>query len=206
MDRDPSLKAKMEVYRMRYNQKSQGMLNRDMLKRDLIGGLGASIVVAVILAIRGHYKEESFIITLVAIAVFAVGLLLFCVITRPRTLIPDALLDAAEEFELILPDDVTSRVIGDYAPGYRKGCVYTCRRGDAGFDEVCSALRDLKGSKTRIEPDYPRLNLTVRTANACETIETFLDNVTYGGKIYRVSEKYLNNVLFTPSFARLFHT
>ena len=204
MDRDPSYKAKMEVYSMRYNPKATMMLNRDMLKRDLICWLALSVVVAIILAVRGHLHDESFQILLIIMAVFAAALALFIVITRPKRLVPDALLDAAEEFELVLPDDVTSWVIDDYAPGYRKGSVYICRRGDAGFDEICSALRDLKGARTKIEPDYPRFNLTIYTVNSSETIETFIDNVTYGGKIYRVPKKYLETVLFTPSFARLF--
>ena len=208
MDRDPSYKAKMEVYSMRYNPKATMMLNRDMLKRDLFLFLCITVFLDIISLVSRDKPgfDTTLKISLAGTAAAALALILFFVITKPKKLIPNALLDAAEEFELVLPDDVTSWVIGDYAPGYRKGSVYTCRRGDAGFDEVCSALKGLKGARTKIEPDYPRFNITVRTANASETIETFLDNVTYGGKIYRVPGKYLNNVLFTPSFARQFST
>ena len=204
---DPVKDLEKVVYTMRYNPKSMGMLNRDMLKRDLFMVLGVAVFVDIIsLASRDEPGfDRTLVISLIVTAAAAIALVLYFMITHPRRLIPEALIEASEEIELILPDDVTNWVTRDYAPGLRKGNVYICRRGDEGFDTVLGALRELKGARTRIEPDYPRLNLTVRTANASETIETFFENVTYGGKIYRVRQKDLDQLFFSPSFARLFH-
>ena len=189
---------------MRYNRKSMGMLNRDMLKRDLFFFLGFTILFD-IYAIASGSKQPTLTIGLALTAAAAVALILFFVITRPRRLIPDTLIDAAQEFEYIIPMDATKRIIPDYAPGLQQGSVLYCRQGDEGFEKVCEALRSLQGARTKILPDYPRFNLNVHTADSVETIGTFYENITYGPSVYRVREDWLEKTLFNPEFTALFH-
>ncbi len=189
---------------MRYNAKSMFMLNRDMLKRDLFFFLGATIVLdIVVIATRG--SRESLTLGLLLTAAAAIALILFFVITKPKRLIPDELIDAAESFEYVIPQDATKRMIEDYAPGLERGSALICRKGDEGFEKVCDALRSLKGARTKILPDYPRFNLYVNTADGQEPIGTFFENITFGDSVYRVREDELEKTFFNPSFAALFH-
>ena len=188
---------------MRYNRKSMGMLNRDMLKRDMFLFLGATVLFDIVSIISKSRTSLYIALALTAAAVLA--LILFFVITRPKQLIPDALIDAAEEFEYIIPEDATKRMIPDYAPGLERGSVLVCRKEDEGFGAVCEALRSIKGAHTTIEPDYPRFNMVIHTADSSEIVGTFYENITFDEKIYRVPEKDLERDLFNPSFAGLFH-
>ena len=144
-------------------------------------------------------------IGLIVTAAAAIALILFFVITKPKRLIPDALIDSAEAFEYVIPADATKRMIEDYAPGLERGHFLICRKGDEGFEKVCGALRSLKGARTKILPDYPRFNLYVNTAGGQEPIGAFHENVTFGDSIYRVREDELEKTFFNPSFTALFH-
>ena len=192
---------------MRYNRKSHGMLNRDMLKRDLVFFLIA-IIAADIAIFRmdksfGGYATMR-LIAYIATPLIVIACILFIVLTKPKRLIPDELIDAAKEFEYVIPNDATKRMIEDYAPGLEKGSVLVCRREDDSFEKVCAALKTLEGAKTNILPDYPRFNLYVNTADSREPIGMFYENVTFGDSIYRVREKDLEATFFNPSFTALF--
>ena len=192
---------------MRYNRKAMGMLNRDMLKRDLFFFLGFVVLLDIYMLVKYDGSEAMRTTRLLAIiftVVVVAALVLFFVITRPRRIIPDALIDAAEEFEYIIPMDATKRMIADYAPGLQQGSVLYCCKGDEGFEKVCEALRGIQGARTKILPDYPRFNLNVHTAAGHETIGAFYENVTYGPSIYRVREDWLEKTLFNPEFTALF--
>ena len=192
---------------MRYNRKAFGMLNRDMLKRDLFFFLGAIILFDIYVLVKYDGSEPmrtSRLLAIIFTAVIVVAVVLFFVITKPKRIIPDTLIDAAEAFEYIIPMDATKRVIADYAPGLQQGSVLYCRKGDEGFEKVCEALRGIQGARTTILPDYPRFNLNVHTAGGHETIGTFYENVTYGPSIYRVREDRLEKTLFNPEFTALF--
>ena len=189
---------------MRYNRKSMGMLNRDMLKRDLCLALGFMVILDVFFAVSGSSKETLWI-ALGVTAALLIALILFIIIIKPKRLIPDTLIDAAEEFEYIIPMDATKRIIPDYAPGLQQGSVLVCRRGDEGFEKVCEALRNLQGARTKILPDYPRFNLYVHTAGGTEPIGMFYENITYGPSVYRVREPELEKWFFNPEFTALFH-
>ena len=95
-------------------------------------------------------------------------------------------------------------MIEEYAPELSRDRLYVCRRGDAGFEAVCETLRNLRGAKTNIEPDYPRLNIIIHTADDKHLLETFYENVTFGGTIYRVRQKDLDTLFFNQTFQRLF--
>ena len=193
---------------MRYNPKSMGMLNRDMLKRDLffflIAIIAADIAISRMDPSFGGYATMR-LLAFIFTPVIVIAFVLFLIITNPKRLIPDELIDKAEEFEMYLPDDITKRETKDHLPGFSKDTKYTCAKGDPGFDAVCSALRNLKGAKTKIEPDYPRFNLIVRTADGEQLIETFHENITYGGTIYRVRQKDLDALFFNETFPTLFN-
>ena len=188
---------------MRYNPKSMFMLNRDMLKRDLFFVFGAAVLLDIYAAVRGGGRELT--IGLIVTAAAAIALILFFVLTKPKRLIPDELIDTAESFEYVIPADATKRMIEDYAPGLERERFLICRKGDEGFEKVCDALRSLQGARTKILPDYPRFNLYVNTAGGQEPIGTFYENVTFGDSVYRVREDELEKSFFNPSFTALFH-
>ena len=94
---------------MRYNPKSMFMLNRDMLKRDLFFVFGAAVLFDIYAAVRGGGRELT--IGLIVTAAAAIALILFFVLTKPKRLIPDALIDSAESFEYVIPADATKRMI-----------------------------------------------------------------------------------------------
>ena len=192
---------------MRYNEKSFGMLNRDMLKRDLFFYMAIVVMFDIYVITKYDGSEamrNSRTIAIVLTAVLVVAIALYIIITKPRRLIPDALIDAVEEFEMFLPDDITAREARDFLPDFSKDTTYMCRKGDPGFDVVRDTLRNLKGARTTIQPDYPRLNIVVRTADDQMLIETFHENITFGGTIYRVRQKDLDSLFFNEKFAGLF--
>ena len=193
---------------MRYNRKSMGMLNRDMLKRDLFFFLiliiPADIAISRMDPSFGGYATMR-LFAIIMTSVIVIALVLFLIITKPKRLIPDELIDSAESFEYVIPSDATKRMIEDYAPGLERGHFLICRKGDEGFEKVCEALRSLKGARTKILPDYPRFNLYVNTDGGQEPIGTFYENVTFGDSIYRVREDELEKTFFNPSFTALFH-
>ena len=193
---------------MRYNPKSMGMLNRDMLKRDLFFFL--ILIIPADIAISrmdpsfgGYATMRMFAIIMTSVIVIA--LVLFLIITNPKRLIPDELLDNAEAFEMYLPDDITYRETRDHLPGFDKDTRYTCAKEDPGFETIRSKLKELKGARSTIEPDYPRFNIIVRTADGEQLIETFHENITYGGTIYRVRQKDLDALFFNEEFPTLFN-
>jgi hypothetical protein len=192
---------------MRYNPKSYKMLNRDMLKRDLFFFLALVIVYDIYIMVTFNGSEAARIgrlIALIATPLVVIGVVLFFVLTKPKRLIPDAVIDAAEEFQLYIPEDATKRVAEDYAPELFRDRLYVCRRGDAGFEAVSGTLRNLRGARTKIEPDYPRLNIVIKAADGKHVLETFYENVIFGGSIYRVNQKELDAMFFNLPFQRLF--
>ena len=192
---------------MRYNPKSYNMINRDKLKRYLFYFLVLVVIFDIYVIIRFDGSEAMRInrlIALIATPIVVIAIILFIVLTKPKRLIPDAVIDGAEKFELYIPEDATKRMIEEYAPELSRDRLYVCRRGDAGFDAVSGTLRNLRGAKTKIEPDYPRLNIVIKTADDKLMLETFYENVTFGGFIYRVRQKDLEELFFNQSFQRLF--
>ena len=192
---------------MRYNPKSYNMINRDKLKRYLFYFLVLVVIFDIYVIIRFDGSEAMRInrlIALIATPIVVIAIILFIVLTKPKRLIPDAVIDGAEKFELYIPEDATKRMIEEYAPELSRDRLYVCRRGDAGFDAVSGTLRNLRGAKTKIEPDYPRLNIVIKTADDKHVLETFYENVTFGGSIYRVRQKDLEELFFNQSFQRLF--
>ena len=185
-----------------------GMLNRDMLKRDLFFSLipiiAADIAISRMDPSFGGYATMR-LFAIIMTSVIVIALVLFLIITKPKRLIPDELIDSAESFEYVIPSDATKRMIEDYAPGLERGHFLICRKGDEGFEKVREALRSLKGARTKILPDYPRFNLYVNTSGGQEPIGTFYENVTFGDSIYRVREDELEKTFFNPSFTALFH-
>ena len=193
---------------MRYNEKSMGMLNRDMLKRDLFFFLIAIIAADFVIFFKmdpsfGGYNTMRLLATILT-PVIVIALVLFLIITKPKRLISDAIIDAAEEFDIYIPEDATNRIVRDLFPELSKGKTYACFRGDDGFDTVCSALRNLNGARSTIEPDYPRLNIVIHTVDGEHLLETFQENITFGGTIYRVRQKDLDALFFNDSFPKLF--
>lgn len=193
---------------MRYNPKSMGMLNRDMLKRDLFFFLiliiPADIAISRMDPSFGGYATMR-LFAIIMTSVIVIALVLFLIITNPKRLIPDELLDKAEAFEMYLPDDITYRETRDHLPGFDKDTRYTCAKEDPGFETIRSKLKELKGARSTIEPDYPRFNIIVRTADGEQLIETFHENITYGGTIYRVRQKDLDALFFNEEFPTLFN-
>ena len=193
---------------MRYNPKSMGMLNRDMLKRDLFFFLiliiPADIAISRMDPSFGGYATMR-LFAIIMTSVIVIALVLFLIITNPKRLIPDELLDNAEAFEMYLPDDITYRETRDHLPGFDKDTRYTCAKEDPGFETIRSKLKELKGARSTIEPDYPRFNIIVRTADGEQLIETFHENITYGGTIYRVRQKDLDALFFNEEFPTLFN-
>ena len=185
-----------------------GMLNRDMLKRDLffflIAIIAADIAISRMDPSFGGYATMR-LLAFILTPVIVIALVLFLIITKPKRLIPDELIDSAESFEYVIPSDATKRMIEDYAPGLERGHFLICRKGDEGFEKVCEVLRSLKGARTKILPDYPRFNLYINTDGGQEPIGTFYENVTFGDSIYRVREDELEKTFFNPSFTALFH-
>ena len=200
---------------MRYNPKSMGMLNRDMLKRDLFFFLiliiPADIAISRMDPSFGGYATMR-LFAIIMTSVIVIALVLFLIITNPKRLIPDELLDKAEAFEMYLPDDITYRETRDHLPGFDKDTRYTCAKEDPDLtfqlQLLCCRLMDtkeLKGARSTIEPDYPRFNIIVRTADGEQLIETFHENITYGGTIYRVRQKDLDALFFNEEFPTLFN-
>ena len=193
---------------MRYNPKSMGMLNRDMLKRDLFFFLiliiPADIAISRMDPSFGGYAMMR-LFAIIMTSVIVIALVLFLIITNPKRLIPDEVLDKAEAFEMYLPDDITYRETRDHLPGFDKDTRYTCAKEDPGFETIRSKLKKLKGARSTIEPDYPRFNIIVRTADGEQLIETFHENITYGGTIYRVRQKDLDALFFNEEFPTLFN-
>ena len=193
---------------MRYNPKSMGMLNRDMLKRDLFFFLiliiPADIAISRMDPSFGGYATMR-LFAIIMTSVIVIALVLFLIITNPKRLIPDELLDKAEAFEMYLPDDITYRETRDHLPGFDKDTRYTCAKEEPGFETIRSKLKELKGARSTIEPDYPRFNIIVRTADGEQLIETFHENITYGGTIYRVRQKDLDALFFNEEFPTLFN-
>ena len=193
---------------MRYNPKSMGMLNRDMLKRDLFFFLiliiPADIAISRMDPSFGGYAMMR-LSAIILTSVIVIALVLFLIITNPKRLIPDELLDNAESFEMYLPDDITYRETRDHLSGFDKDTRYTCAKEDPGFETIRSKLKELKGARSTIEPDYPRFNIIVRTADGEQLIETFHENITYGGTIYRVRQKDLDALFFNEEFPTLFN-
>ena len=193
---------------MRYNPKSMGMLNRDMLKRDLFFFLiliiPADIAISRMDPSFGGYATMR-LFAIIMTSVIVIALVLFLIITNPKRLIPDELLNKAEAFEMYLPDDITYRETRDHLPGFDKDTRYTCAKEDPGFETIRSKLKELKGARSTIEPDYPRFNIIVRTADGEQLIETFHENITYGGTIYRVRQKDLDALFFNEEFPTLFN-
>ena len=193
---------------MRYNPKSMGMLNRDMLKRDLFFFLiliiPADIAISRMDPSFGGYAMMR-LFAIIMTSVIVIALVLFLIITNPKRLIPDEVLDKAEAFEMYLPDDITYRETRDHLPGFDKDTRYTCAKEEPGFETIRSKLKELKGARSTIEPDYPRFNIIVRTADGEQLIETFHENITYGGTIYRVRQKDLDALFFNEEFPTLFN-
>ena len=193
---------------MRYNRKSMGMLNRDMLKRDLFFFLiliiPADIAISRMDPSFGGYATMR-LFAIIMTSVIVIALVLFLIITNPKRLIPDEVLDKAEAFEMYLPDDITYRETRDHLPGFDKDTRYTCAKEEPGFETIRSKLKELKGARSTIEPDYPRFNIIVRTADGEQLIETFHENITYGGTIYRVRQKDLDALFFNEEFPTLFN-
>ena len=193
---------------MRYNPKSMGMLNRDMLKRDLFFFLiliiPADIAISRMDPSFGGYAMMR-LFAIIMTSGIVIALVLFLIITNPKRLIPDELLDKAEAFEMYLPDDITYRETRDHLPGFDKDTRYTCAKEEPGFETIRSKLKELKGARSTIEPDYPRFNIIVRTADGEQLIETFHENITYGGTIYRVRQKDLDALFFNEEFPTLFN-
>ena len=192
---------------MRYNPKSYNMINRDKLKRYLFYFLVLVVIFDIYVIIRFDGSDAMRInrlIALIATPIVVIAIILFIVLTKPKRLIPDAVIDGAEKFELYIPEDASKRMIEEYAPELSRDRLYVCRRGDAGFEAVSGTLRNLRGAKTNIEPDYPRLNIVIKTADDKHVLETFYENVTFGGSIYRVRQKDLEELFFNQSFQRLF--
>ena len=192
---------------MRYNPKSYNMINRDKLKRYLFYFLVLVVIFDIYVIIRFDGSDAMRInrlIALIATPIVVIAIILFIVLTKPKRLIPDAVIDGAEKFELYIPEDASKRMIEEYAPELSRDRLYVCRRGDAGFEAVSGTLRNLRGAKTNIEPDYPRLNIVIKTADGKHVLETFYENVTFGGSIYRVRQKDLEELFFNQSFQRLF--
>ena len=193
---------------MRYNPKSMGMLNRDMLKRDLFFFLiliiPADIAISRMDPSFGGYATMR-LFAIIMTSVIVIALVLFLIITNPKRLIPDEVLDKAEAFEMYLPDDITYRETRDHLPGFDKDTRYTCAKEEPGFETIRSKLKELKGARSTIEPDYPRFNIIVRTADGEQLIETFHENITYGGTIYRVRQKDLDALFFNEEFPTLFN-